>query len=115
MYSGAYPDDAHLTGQGYYDWGEMAVNALVPAPAAVARHTSGVALDLKLFDAAGQVFDAVNGSFGPWDDSALANYVIAGVELGTSGIYRFEMPANLPSPAMIRGDVTERRRQPSAQ
>jgi hypothetical protein len=108
-YAEAYPGDAHLTAGGYPAWAELAVNAIVPAPAVVLRHASGATLDLFVFDENGQVFDRVGGSFGPWADADLARYVIPGVEQGASGVYRFALPPNLPPrPAVLGGLVTER-------
>lgn len=107
-YAAAAPDDAHLSAAGYDGWAEVAVNAVCPRPAALVRHTSGAAIDLKLFDEAGQVWYAAYGGFGPWANGSLADYVIPGTELGTSGMYRFPLPANLPRATTLRGHVTAR-------
>ncbi|HEX8916852.1 MAG TPA: hypothetical protein VF796_31165, partial [Humisphaera sp.] len=109
-HKGWYADgsDAHLSSAGYHGWAELAANAVAPAPAAVVRHATGAALDLRLFDAAGQVFDAARGSFGAWADADQADYAIAGHELGGSGVYRFDLPPGLRGPAGLRGVVTAR-------
>lgn len=109
--AGAYEGagDPHLTAAGYGLFAALAANAEQPIAAVLVRHaTSGGALDLKLFDEAGQVWDAVARSFGPWSDAGLANYCIAGQELGTSRVYRFDLPADLPATSVLRGDVTAR-------
>lgn len=108
-YVDAYPSDAHLSAQGYHDWAELATNGIVPAPAVVLRHATGASLDLLVFDECGQVFDRTGRAFGPWADARLGDYVIPGVEQGTSGVYRFTLPPSLPPrPAVLRGLVTER-------
>ena len=79
------------------------------APAVTLRHAAGARLDLLVFDAGGRVFDRAAGSFGPWADARLADYVIPGVEQRAGGVYRFALPPCLsPQPAVLCGLVTER-------
>lgn len=107
-YAGSYPDDAHLNAQGYLDWAGEVISAIAPEPNVLVSYASGNYLDGKIFDASGQVFDAVTGAFGQWVDERIISYAVRCSELGNSGLYRFVLPPFLRKAGQLRIVITQR-------